>query len=493
MRITNTMMMNQTLRNVSKSKSNLSELEYQMSTEKKIARPSDDPIVAIRALSLRSSLTEIDQYLNKNIPDAQSWLDITESSLDNMDGILTDIYQYCNQGASDQFTLEDRSAIIEVLNQYKEAIYSEANTSYAGRYCFTGYKTDEAFTFLTSEDANKNYSITQTFSGEDLTKISVMKNSVDVGTVTTIDAADTPESESVYNLRLAYEGCNGTAGTYSDVVVDGTSYSVVSVTQEEFEVHVANGDLSDPAATDVYYVYDTGELAIPDSLYATFKDAEDISFTFEKDGFEDTDFRPEMYFDCVDITDPTDPITYTMGTETQAISYSINFSQTIQVNTLGNESLSYKIGRDIDELCNALAKVGEVEDKIVELNEMYDSSIYTDAEKEQITTMIEAAEKELEYETDNMENLFSSELTRVLDYQQTVDLQLADLGARSTRLDLTKSRLTEQNTTFEDLKSKNEDVELEDTVIKYSAAQTLYQAALTAASNTVKESLLDYI
>ena len=52
MRITNTMMMNQTLRNVSKSKNNLNTSENELATEKKITRPSDDPIVAIRALSL---------------------------------------------------------------------------------------------------------------------------------------------------------------------------------------------------------------------------------------------------------------------------------------------------------------------------------------------------------------------------------------------------------------------------------------------------------
>ena len=136
MRVTNTMMMNSTLRNVGKSKRNLSDLENQMATEKKITRPSDDPIVAIRALSLRSSLAEINQYLKSNIPDAQSWLEVSESALTNMDGILSDIYKYCNQGASDQFTEKDRSAIVQVLQQYKDALYSECNADYAGRYCW---------------------------------------------------------------------------------------------------------------------------------------------------------------------------------------------------------------------------------------------------------------------------------------------------------------------------------------------------------------------
>lgn len=97
MRITNTMMINSTMRNVNGSKTNLSSAENQMGTEKKITRPSDDPIIAIRALSLRSSLSEISMYLTNNIPEAESWIGITESALDNMDSALGDIYELCTQ------------------------------------------------------------------------------------------------------------------------------------------------------------------------------------------------------------------------------------------------------------------------------------------------------------------------------------------------------------------------------------------------------------
>ena len=71
MRITNTMMVNTTMRNVHRSKTSLSDAENMMATEKKLPRPSDDPIIAIRALSLRSSLSEIDMYLNNNIKEAK--------------------------------------------------------------------------------------------------------------------------------------------------------------------------------------------------------------------------------------------------------------------------------------------------------------------------------------------------------------------------------------------------------------------------------------
>lgn len=509
MRITNTMMVNQTLQNVAKSKKNLATLENQVSTEKKITRPSDDPIIAIRALSLRASLAEIDQYLNHNIPDAEAWLSVTEGALDDIDTILSDIYQYCDQGASDEFTIEDRSAIIEVLQQYKQTLYGVANTDYSGRYIFSGYKTSTSFTFLTDAEANVNYRITQTLSGSDIDTTDVMKRSVEVttaeaDTLTTISAADYPEAETVYRLRLAYSGCtsiyNSDGSVNSDVAfsitVDGTEYdNIQCMTKQDYEELISAEDYDSSADDTIYYIYDSGELLFSSSLYSTLRNAQDISVTYEKNGFTAGEVRPEMYFDCVDITDADEAhwINYTHRTD-EAISYTINFNQSMQVNTLGCDTLSYDIGRDIDDMCNALQAVMEIEEKIAQIKEMQSSSVYSsDSDQEALESMLAAAEQEYDYALNYMESLFSKGLTKVKEYQQVVDLQLADLGARSTKLSLTKSRLTEQYTTFDDLKSKNEDVDLEDVVINWTSAQTLYQAALTAAADVVKQSLLNYI
>ena len=501
MRITNTMMMNQTLNNVGKSKNNLADLENQMSTQKAITRPSDNPIVAIRALSLRSSLSEINQYLEHNIPDAESWYEITEGALDDMDGILTDIYQYCTQGASDEFTVNDRSAIIEVLQQYKDALYSECNTSFSDRYIFSGYKTDSSFTFQSETEADKNYSITQTFEATDLVKVEEMKNgvdldSIDLNSVTSADViktTDYPETESYYALRLAYSGCKNENIdlTYTKAGdTTATTKTATAISQADLEAQLSGASIGDD---EVYYVYDTGELILGKNVYDEVKTATDIQTTYEKDGFTKGDVRPEMYYDCVDITDPADPITYTHREE-EAISYTVNFSQTLQVNTRGCDTLSTSIGRDIDAMCNALQAVSEVEEKIKKIETMQESGLYTsDDQVAVLNSMKEAAEQEYTYALDYMEDLFSNEMGRVKGYQETVDLQLADLGARETRLSLTKSRITEQQSTFEDLKSSNEDVDLEDAVINYSSASTLYQAALTAASDVVKQSLLNYI
>jgi len=72
MRITTKVMQNNSLSNINTNKKLQDQLNTQMATEKKINRPSDDPVVAIRALRLRTNVSQVTQYYEKNAPDPQS-------------------------------------------------------------------------------------------------------------------------------------------------------------------------------------------------------------------------------------------------------------------------------------------------------------------------------------------------------------------------------------------------------------------------------------
>ncbi len=490
MRITNTMMTNSTMRNVNKSKNNLYTTEQQMSSQKKITKPSDDPIIAIRALSLRTSLTEVQQYIKKNVPDASSWLTLTETSLSNMDGVYKDIISYCNQGVNDTFNVDNREAIIESIKQLKQALYKEGDADSSGRYLFTGYRTDRSLTFQNDSELNVSYRINQKFTGEDFTTTHYTKNSVDVNNVATIPAASTPETQEFYRLRLAYQNCAydaNDATSLPQITVDGQAFAgnVVGLTTTEFEALVTAGTVADDTA---YYLYDKGELAFSENTYKTLTTAGDINVEFRKDSFSKGDIRPEHYFDCEDLTNGQ---VYTLG-DSQDIEYTVNFSQTLKVNSRATDVLSYNIGRDLDDLVNSLSDVLNVENKIKKLKEMKDSTFYK-GQQDEIESMLDAANKELDYVKNNMESLFSKNITNMSNYQAIVNTEISDVGSRELRLTLTQSRLTQQQDTFKDLKSKNEDVELEDIAVEFSAAETVYNAAIATASKTVRQSLLDYL
>ena len=72
MRITNKIMQNNSLSNINLAKIAEDAKSSQVSSGKKIVRPSDDPIVAIRSLRLRSSVVEITQYYSRNAKDADA-------------------------------------------------------------------------------------------------------------------------------------------------------------------------------------------------------------------------------------------------------------------------------------------------------------------------------------------------------------------------------------------------------------------------------------
>lgn len=159
MRITTKMMQNRSLNNLNTNKTLQEKLITQLSTMKKITRPSDDPVIAIRSLKLNSTLNKIDQYYEKNSNDAQSWLELTESAIKTTNSILEDMSGYITQCAQGSLTAEERAAILQNLANYQSEIYSTGNATSAGRNIFTGYRTDTPLTFL--KDKTERYSITE--------------------------------------------------------------------------------------------------------------------------------------------------------------------------------------------------------------------------------------------------------------------------------------------------------------------------------------------
>lgn len=147
MRITNKIMQNNSLYNINNNKITEDSLNTMMSTGKKLTRPSDDPVIAIRALRLRSNVTQLSQYYEKNAKDAQSWLEVTADALSTVTSVLTDAVKQATKGANKDLTLDDLSIIVTQMDALAKEYYSTGNVDYAGRYVFTGYRTDTPLTF----------------------------------------------------------------------------------------------------------------------------------------------------------------------------------------------------------------------------------------------------------------------------------------------------------------------------------------------------------
>ena len=209
MRITNGIINNNTKSNILLNKEYSDKYNTMVATGQRITRPSDDPIIAIRALRLNNNISEIEQYHGKNIPDAEAWIDVTETALKQTEGVLADVQKQLVQGASDDNTAQNRRDILESLKGLRDQLYSSGNSDYAGRTVFTGYRTGEALTFMHDEVHLRT--MVQNFTDKDFETINHISGTYekDIKDLSEYDS-DTDNqtnvrSSEVARLRLAYD------------------------------------------------------------------------------------------------------------------------------------------------------------------------------------------------------------------------------------------------------------------------------------------------
>ena len=225
MRITNKMMSGNSLANINTNKEYLDKLNNQMATEKKITRPSDDPIIAIRALRLRSNLSELTQYYGANVPDAQAWVSVTQSAISSTKEMLSSLKAYADQGANGTNTASDRQKIYENVQALQKQIYSNGNATNAGRSVFTGYRTGESLTFKSDTSADYR-GIADSFNASDVTRNTYVDSPFSMDSINAVEVEEvTGKLDKDGKITIAgteYTPTKDASGHYSDITVSYT-------------------------------------------------------------------------------------------------------------------------------------------------------------------------------------------------------------------------------------------------------------------------------
>lgn len=503
MRVTNNMIMSNTKININGNKTNVNTLNNQMTSQKKISKPSDDPVIAIRALRLRSSLSQINQYYEKNIPDAEAWLDVTETSLTNMKKLLTTIHTQCDAGANGTLTEEDRKTILKQLQSLSDQIYSEGDADYAGRTVFTGYKTNSTLTF--QADSKETYNISEYLSADKIEEYNYSYGNVKTPTAADVaakTAPGTPENTTLHRLRLSYDNI-------TDITGGKISYSYTDTTTGQMttkELNVTTVTTSDLEASsyaiadnDIVFNKDTGEFLMGKTLASNLKSlGATVSINYDKTGFSKGELRPENYFDCTNNTDAANPIQYTNFENgkrvRQDIEYTIASNQTLVVNTQASTVFNSDIARDLDNLTSIVQSAIDAHSVVDNIKEMKGLSQYSSKDdQEYLESCLAAAQKQADYADHQMQTVFNRGLTKFEGYMSDVNLAITDVGSKGQQLDITKNRMSNQQQTVEALKSDNEDKDLSEIIIDYTSSYTAYQASLQAAAKLERQTLLDYL
>jgi flagellar hook-associated protein 3 FlgL len=166
MRISTNQIYTQNLRSISANQSALSETQDQLSTGKKLTKPSDDPVGAAKLIRITEELDKITQY-NRNT-------NLLKSSLEQQETVLSSIKDSANRArvlsvqAGNGLMKQIRNEIFDLMNSQNSG----------GEYIFAGYQSQtQAFSYNYANPGNKF-----SFNGDTGTNIIRVSDSVTLKT-----------------------------------------------------------------------------------------------------------------------------------------------------------------------------------------------------------------------------------------------------------------------------------------------------------------------
>jgi len=247
-RVSENMKYNTIVNNLFRVQGSYDETMEKMATQKKINRPSDDPIGMNKVLSLRKSRASVEQY-RRNINGCNSWIEITESKLSSVDGLLINAREIAIAQSTATASSETRSISAVVVQQIIDETLSLANSKYGDRYLFSGTRMDEEpFSFSESEAT--------------IGPAAAADGNVFDGNVASGEGPYTGSVNKTYVVKIIDSGAFG-AATYQVSSDGGKNWSSTNTIPAEGTIDLGGDGIdltfeagsNDLTANDIFYVY----------------------------------------------------------------------------------------------------------------------------------------------------------------------------------------------------------------------------------------------
>jgi len=140
-RVTNNMMTDSLVRYLTAQNEALYERQTIIASQKRINKPSDDPIGTGKIMDYRQTLSSIGQY-QTNIQRGKTRLEVTEVSLDLADDLLQLVQGIAATEVNS--TTASRQVAAETIKRIYDQVLDLANSELNGSYLFSGYQTKTA-------------------------------------------------------------------------------------------------------------------------------------------------------------------------------------------------------------------------------------------------------------------------------------------------------------------------------------------------------------
>ncbi len=144
MRVSDGMTFTQVNRNLEKNRTEMSDLQNKAATQKRVNKPSDDPVAAARVLTTRIDLQGSKQYI-KNLNYAQSFLEFTDQSLDELTQTLVRLKELIVGQSNDASANKtSRRVVATEVEQLYNQMVKVGNRKLGDRFIFGGFSTTKA-------------------------------------------------------------------------------------------------------------------------------------------------------------------------------------------------------------------------------------------------------------------------------------------------------------------------------------------------------------
>ncbi|MFC6465701.1 flagellar hook-associated protein FlgL [Marinilactibacillus sp. GCM10026970] len=137
MRVTNSLMSKNFMRNLNNNMKNVYKYQEQLSTMQQVSRPSGDPLKVSKVLDLNNEIKQNDEY-KSTINDSIDFANVQDSALANATTSIQRIYTLTQQAANGTYNHEDRQSIKAEVENEIDTLMDSFNTSFGGKYIFAG-------------------------------------------------------------------------------------------------------------------------------------------------------------------------------------------------------------------------------------------------------------------------------------------------------------------------------------------------------------------
>ncbi len=468
-RITQNILLNNAIRDITRNSVRLNLYREQLSTGRRVNRPSDDPSAFLRIIPLTNEIAGV-QRLQKNAVLAKDMLNTASSAFLDASEIMAEARKIAVQGANGTLSASDRRTLASSTDQLLKQMVGLANSRLGDRYLFAGTATS----ILPFELKNGKGGTSVSYKGND--------DSVNVEVAPGVETAITSSGKALFmkhsRTQTTFSGSTGAkAGSGTD---SGKGQRILLVEHTGFSglpSGISAGSSSTTALGNLSFTITTGgmnTISIGGGPPVVFDSSStDLQIPTGNGGVVYLNMSTYTGGSAAGTFTSTGRMSWDGGQSYTAIDFSSSNQQLVHADTgevLNVDSTGIvKTGKDLVTFGGTFDPFNV----LIALRDLLenDAGLPVDEQQKRLTSLIGEIEAVTEHVLEG----------------------LRDLGARSAHLDLTESRMSRLELSMQESLSRDQDIDLSEVILKMTQRDTSYQASLAVGAKVITTSLLDFL